>query len=58
MTNDEKESKKITRSEAIRRATENDEEILFATCPCCNELLAVYIKRDTTLEPADKRIVN
>lgn len=48
MTKDENEDKKITRTDALARVKDG-EELLFTTCPCCQNLLAVYInpKKDT-----------
>ena len=39
---DEVEDKKITRTDALARVKDG-EELLFATCPCCQNLLAIYI---------------
>ena len=42
MTNYDDDDKKITRAEAQARVKEG-EELLFTACPCCQNLLAIYI---------------
>jgi len=39
------EDKKLTPDEA-RAGVKEGEELLFANCPCCSALLAVYIGQD------------
>jgi hypothetical protein len=40
-----KQSEMIT-TEKAKEETRPDEDLVFANCPCCNCLLAVYVKKD------------